>query len=144
MSEISTDKKRDELNDYCESVPNTCDDCQIQQTVGFCPLANLSTASEEQITMWYDIINPPVEMGEEIPVIVEPKTDNVNHPTHYDNGKVECIDAMIETQGKEAVKSFCICNAFKYLWRHNNKNAVEDIKKAIWYLNKFIELECQE
>lgn len=66
--------------------------------------------------------------------------DNVNHPNHY-TGKYECIDVMAETQGVEAVKNFCICNAFKYLWRHGKKNGVEDVKKAAWYLNKFIELE---
>ncbi|WP_370785431.1 DUF3310 domain-containing protein [Ruminococcus callidus] len=44
----------------------------------------------------------------------------------------------------EAVKNFCICNAFKYLWRHGKKNGVEDVKKAAWYLNKFIELEEKE
>lgn len=66
--------------------------------------------------------------------------DVVNHPLHY-TGDIECIDAMLQTQGKEAVESFCICNAFKYLWRHRNKNKAEDVKKAIWYLNKFIELE---
>lgn len=69
------------------------------------------------------------------------KQDNVEHPTHYAGTSIECIDAMAETQGEEAVKNFCICNAFKYLWRHNRKNGVEDVKKALWYLNKFVELE---
>lgn len=69
--------------------------------------------------------------------------DNVEHPNHY-TGKYECIDVMIETQGIEATKNFCICNAFKYLWRHGKKNGVEDVKKAAWYLNKFIELETGE
>ena len=66
--------------------------------------------------------------------------DPVNHPKHYTNTSIECIDAMVETQGKEAVIQFCICNAFKYLWRHNSKNGDEDIKKAAWYLNKAVEL----
>lgn len=70
--------------------------------------------------------------------------DNVEHPAHYTGGSIECIDAMAETQGVEAVKNFCICNAFKYLWRHDKKNGVEDVKKAAWYLNKFIELEEKE
>ena len=48
---------------------------------------------------------------------------------------------MIETQGAAAVADFCICNAFKYIYRHKNKNGLEDIKKAIWYLNKYVELE---
>lgn len=67
-------------------------------------------------------------------------SDNVNHPSHYETGKYECIDVMIETQGIEAVKNFCICNAFKYLYRHENKNGVEDVRKAKWYLDKYLEL----
>lgn len=66
--------------------------------------------------------------------------DVVNHPSHYETGKFECIDVMIETQGKEAVMDFCLCNAFKYLYRHKRKNGIEDIKKAKWYINKYIEL----
>lgn len=71
----------------------------------------------------------------------KPEVDNVNHPSHYETGKFECIDVMLETQGKEAVQDFCVCNAFKYLYRHGNKNGLEDIKKAMWYLNKYVELE---
>lgn len=67
--------------------------------------------------------------------------DNVNHPAHYETGRFECIDVMLETQGTEAVKSFCICNALKYIYRHKRKNGFEDIRKAIWYLNKAVELE---
>ena len=66
--------------------------------------------------------------------------DAVECPQHYTSTSIECIDAMRETQGDEAVKSFCVCNAFKYLWRHNSKNGDEDIKKANWYLNKAVEL----
>lgn len=39
-------------------------------------------------------------------------TDNVNHPAHYESGKFECINIMLETQGAEAVKDFCICGEF--------------------------------
>ena len=70
--------------------------------------------------------------------------DNVNHPSHYETGKFECIDVMIETQGIEAVKNFCICNAFKYLYRAKKKNGLEDYKKAKWYLEKYIELEGRQ
>lgn len=66
--------------------------------------------------------------------------DNVNHPSHYETGKFECIDVMIEALGEEAVKGFCVCNAFKYIYRHRRKNGTEDIKKAVWYLNKYVEL----
>lgn len=73
----------------------------------------------------------------------KPVNDNVNHPSHYETGSFECIDVMLETQGKEAVKNFCLCNAFKYIYRHNNKNGLEDIKKAKWYIDKYIELSEQ-
>ena len=65
------------------------------------------------------------------------KIDNVNHPQHYaDSCSIECIESMIIAFGAEAVYDFCICNAYKYLWRHKNKNGMEDINKAIWYVNK--------
>ena len=67
------------------------------------------------------------------------KPDPVNRPAHYTSGGIECIDAMQAAFGDEAVKDFCLCNAFKYLWRHRNKNGVEDLKKARWYLNRLIE-----
>lgn len=70
--------------------------------------------------------------------------DNINHPKHYETDKVECIEAMEITQGRAAVMSFCLCNAFKYLWRHDRKNGLEDIKKARWYLDKYIKLAEKE
>ncbi len=68
------------------------------------------------------------------------QNDMVNNPPHYTSGGIECIDAMIASQGTAAVKDFCLCNAFKYIWRTKNKNGIEDIDKAIWYLNKYKEL----
>ena len=65
--------------------------------------------------------------------------DNVNHPSHY-QGKNECIDVMVAMFGEEAVKHFCMCNAYKYRFRSNMKNGEEDIKKAEWYEDKLIEL----
>lgn len=35
---------------------------------------------------------------------------------------------------------FCLCNAFKYIWRHSRKNGVEDVRKAKWYIDKYLEL----
>lgn len=69
---------------------------------------------------------------------------SVNHPEHYKTGNIECIDVMLETQGAEAVRNFCILNAFKYIYRHRNKNGIEDIQKAKWYLDKYIELAGRE
>lgn len=66
--------------------------------------------------------------------------DNVEHPSHYETGKFECIEVMIEVMGVDAVKDFCVCNAFKYLYRHKRKNGKEDLQKAVWYINKYLEL----
>ena len=66
--------------------------------------------------------------------------DPVSKPEHYTNTKVECIDAMIDVYGVEAVKSFCLCNAFKYHWRAKDKNGEEDLQKADWYMQKYKEL----
>lgn len=74
----------------------------------------------------------------------ETKEDVVNHPNHYCTGKFECIDVMVEALGVEAVKGFCKCNAFKYIYRSNRKNGEEDIHKAKWYLNKYLELSGGE
>lgn len=70
--------------------------------------------------------------------------DMINHPSHYETNGFECFDAIVASQGVEAAKSFCICNAMKYIWRYSHKNGVEDIKKAIWYLNKYVELSSNE
>lgn len=64
----------------------------------------------------------------------------VDHPPHYNQGDIECIDAMIAAYGKEAVQVFCLLNSFKYLWRMEHKNGQEDLEKAIWYLKKRLEL----
>ena len=66
------------------------------------------------------------------------KPDPINHPAHYEgNTSLECIDVMEIAFGQEAVAKFCLCNAFKYLWRHKHKGGAEDVQKAEWYLNHF-------
>ena len=69
--------------------------------------------------------------------------DAVNNPAHYASGKYECIEVMEDNFGKEKTKDFCLLNAFKYLFRCNKKHETptEDIKKAIWYLNHYLEIE---
>jgi len=58
-------------------------------------------------------------------------SDPVNHPQHYTShpSGVECIQITQHL-------NFCIGNAVKYLWRAGLKGeAVEDLKKAAWYIN---------
>lgn len=143
--EVTIEEKRESIRHFCDSQGN-CRLCPLF-TKEYCDTCTEATADEATINEWFDDIRGCFLEDQEPTPILESEmitidnTDNVNHPSHYENGKVECIDAMIETQGAGAVQSFCICNAFKYIWRHKNKNHLEDVKKAIWYLNKFVELE---
>ena len=66
--------------------------------------------------------------------------NNIN-PDHYKNQtSLECIEAMEIAFGREVVLHFCLCNAFKYIWRWKNKNGEEDLEKASWYINKGMSL----
>ena len=69
--------------------------------------------------------------------------DPVNHPSHYTQGKIECIDFIMDKK-----LNFCRGNAVKYIVRAGLKDPtkeVEDLKKAIFYLNAEIrEIESSE
>ena len=76
----------------------------------------------------------------------EPNVDMVNHPSHYNQGGIECIDALkAATVSKTGIEAVCTANAIKYLWRYEEKNGIEDVKKARWYIDRLIkELEEKE
>ena len=64
--------------------------------------------------------------------------DAVN-PTHYKQGPVEAIDAIESaTINKKGLVAVCTGNIIKYLWRCEDKNGLEDLYKAKWYLDKLI------
>ena len=71
--------------------------------------------------------------------------DNVNSPSHYAQGGVECIDAITAaTVNKTGIEAVCVANVIKYLWRYELKNGVEDVKKAQWYLNRLAAVMCSK
>ena len=66
--------------------------------------------------------------------------DMVNSPSHYTQGSIECIDAIEQVvNGLDGMEAMCTGNAIKYLWRWKHKNGVEDLKKAVWYLQRMID-----
>jgi hypothetical protein len=67
--------------------------------------------------------------------------DAVNNPSHYTTGGIECIDAMQAMLSRDEFIGYLRGNVFKYQWRYQHKNGVEDLKKAQWYANRLIELE---
>ena len=122
---MTVEEMRKKLAEHCENTD--CDDCLLYALI---PSDEPCTEGGANIPRNYEILFGQLTLP-----------DNVNHPKHYETGKFECIDVMVETQGKEAVKAYCLCAAFKYLYRHRRKNGLEDIKKARWYLDKYVELE---
>ena len=71
-------------------------------------------------------------------------SDNVNHPSHYTQGGIECIEALeAATVNLKGIEAVCTANAIKYLWRWKDKNGAEDLNKAIWYIKKLIKEESE-
>lgn len=66
-------------------------------------------------------------------------SDKVNHPAHYNQGAVECIDALeAATANLTGGEAFATASAIKYLWRWKQKGGAEDLKKARWYIDRLI------
>lgn len=64
--------------------------------------------------------------------------DAVNHPPHYTQGGIECLDAIEASMPAEGFQDYCKGNILKYIWRYRFKNGVEDLKKAQFYLDRMI------
>ena len=130
--------------------------CDEQKDCSCCLLDNFSDAcnfnkwSDDKLAIAYDHIyknsearldgghlkNEEVKMDENVP-------DMVNHPQHYTQGGIECIDALkAATVGKRGIEAVCVANVIKYLWRYEEKNGIEDVRKAKWYIERLLkELE---
>ena len=70
----------------------------------------------------------------------EEMKDMVNHPEHYTSSSIETID-MIESITAEGFHYYLEGNILKYLARYRHKNGIQDLQKALWYLNKLIEVQ---
>lgn len=60
--------------------------------------------------------------------------DNVNHPNHYIKGGLECIKVIKAQLTKEQYQGYLYGNVLKYMWRWQDKNGLEDLRKAAKYL----------
>lgn len=90
------------------------------------------TVSDDANNEWTDAhpINNPSDA----------KPEMVNHPSHYNQGGIECIDAMAAaTVNKRGIEAVCVSNVIKYLWRYEAKNGLEDVRKAQFYINRLID-----
>lgn len=70
--------------------------------------------------------------------------DPVNHPAHYTQGQIECIDAIRAALTPEEFRGFCKGNALKYIWRERHKGNSESLLKAQWYMDKLLISEIND
>ena len=76
----------------------------------------------------------------------EAKEDVVNHPKHYKKGSqgLECIESMAKVFSQDEYRGFLKLNAYKYAYRFADKNGLEDLKKAEFYLKQLFNAEVSE
>lgn len=66
---------------------------------------------------------------------------NVNSPKHYNQGEIECIDAIESAVvNLNGIEAYLVGNAIKYIWRHKQKGGIESLEKAIWHLERQIDI----
>ena len=107
----------------------------ISKTSWFAPVDTVLT--EEFISDCPGGICPvPWATKEETPVVQQ---DVVNHPSHYTDGSIECIEAIEAALTNEEFRGYCKGNCIKYIWRERHKGGTESLKKAQWYLDRLIQ-----
>lgn len=128
----------DTIREYCDG--RECEECALGD---WCYSKNSNEgppcgrelhpqdALDEERKLLYDALKEKAGSGH----------DAVEHPDHYTFGRYECIDVMADVYGEKAIMDYAKCNAFKYIWRADHKNGVEDLEKAVFYLNWIIEHE---
>ena len=143
----------DTLTKYCDRCKK-CDNCKLKElydsdvdkyTDGYgCTFEDMNDDMLIECYNWYkELGSATCENVEGECCNKEPDGDMVNHPSHYTQGGIECIDAIkAATVSKTGIEAVCTANAIKYLWRYEEKNGIEDVKKARWYIDRLIkELE---
>ena len=154
---MTREEKVEMLQYYCDNKNFTCIDCPLSQKYDKetdkytddygCVFEDMDDEMLDKIYGWYkELDQASCENAEGICFDKEPNVDMVNHPSHYTQGGIECIDALkAATVSKTGIEAVCTANAIKYLWRYEEKNGIEDVKKARWYIDRLIrELEENE
>ena len=143
---MTIDEMRRELRKYCGGFYTCRDGCRLQSPNFSCIWNDLSDESTEDCYHFLiaeGLIGKPeqpeinfvkVERNDE----VEPTNDAVQHPAHYTQGGVECIDAIRASMTADGFCDYCKGNIIKYIWRWRDKGGVEDLRKASVYLDWLI------
>ena len=117
---------------FCDDC-HGCNICLLEKFSGGV-MCDFDEWSDDKLAIAYDHVYK--NMDENVP-------DMVNHPQHYTQGGIECIDALkAATVGKRGIEAVCVANVIKYLWRYEEKNGIEDVRKAKFYIERLLkELE---
>jgi hypothetical protein len=103
-----------------------------------------SNASTTETKSWFKPVDVEISdcPGGVCPVPwAKKEIDNVNHPSHYTEGGIECIEAIEAQLTPEEYKGYLKGNVAKYIWREKHKGGIESLEKAQWYLNKLVQLK---
>lgn len=134
---------------FCDEC-NGCDVCLLDKFSGGV-ICDFDEWSDDKLAIAYDHVckngkarldgshlkDAEVKMDENVP-------DMVNHPKHYNQGGIECIDALkAATVGKRGIEAVCVANIIKYCWRYEEKNGIEDVRKAKFYIERLL-MELEE
>ena len=143
---MTIEEMRNKLDKFCDGFDLCIDGCPLQKPDGSCRWNNLNDKSTEDCYHFLiaeGLIDKPeqseinfvkVERNDE----VEPTNDAVQHPSHYTQGGIECIDAIRASMTADGFCDYCKGNIIKYIWRWRDKGGVEDLRKASVYLNWLI------
>ena len=143
---MTIDQMHKEVKGYCFRTPY-CAECRLitpDAVCGWNPADEISTED----CYWF-LVNEGLISNPEQPEInfvkverndaVEPTNDAVQHPSHYTQGGIECIDAIKASMTADGFADYCKGNIIKYIWRWRSKGGVEDLKKARVYLDWLIQ-----
>jgi hypothetical protein len=154
---MSIEEKRRIVSDHCYNIGD-CDKCVLndssknwKNTLSTIDCLDIRESDEEDIDKAIKLIEESKDLDKAhdtdklvIPNVLRSKfnlpphkvNDSVNSPSHYTDGKIEVIDYI-----EDKKLGFCLGNAIKYISRAGKKNEEDiatDIKKAIWYLNRYL------
>ena len=131
---MTIEEKRALIHEVCDSHPN-CDECPLRYTDGWDEM-------EEGADCLTILFATEKDLDRAMRICGIGTNDTVNHPSHYNDGKIEVIDYI-----EDKKLGFCLGNAVKYISRAGKKDKskeVEDLRKAIWYIERRIsQIETQ-
>lgn len=134
------------LDKFCDEQKD-CSCCLLEK---FSDVCNFNRWPDDKLTIAYEHVYKNSEarldgshLKDEEVKMSDSSSDVVNHPKHYTQGGIECIECIkAAVTNKVGIEAVCVANVIKYLFRYEEKNGIEDVRKAKWYIERLLkELE---